>query len=549
MPSFIFNFNISPTQAAISLDGDGDPENPYKITCTADLKTFADWVNSGNTGENKYFELTNNISGAGIPVIGSLVYGAERRFKGTFDGNGFSISNVNRTNNSTNQQGDLGLFGYLEGTVRNLIILNGTITLSTAGKSVGAIAGSTYGGAVIERCFNSGCTVQMTSTRMDYAQVGGLVGAAGGNTTIRYSGNSGTVTNSARNVARAGGIMGVQNEGTTTITECFNAGSITAGTTSSNESFAGGIIGQNGTVSYCYNTGSITANARENTSSETISLAKNDYAYGTEISTENYTISKNSVIAYAGGIVGHSNVSVSNSYNTGSISGGKTRVTVTNSCLYEIFISAVSSSSQATTVNDEMTVSTTIKYDEIIYFSQINGNVTRSSSTCYGTSSNLINNFDYTVTELDMRVTTVSGRLGSSTTTHSITSISILANRTNTNYASKSIQTKNKEGKYSTIRDSHLTISFSGNTLSFGIVAKREYSEGKDSVGIMDISVTCFSGNFTRAQNYTTRTASNMQSQTFANILGSSIWGYNTLINNGRPYLKNTMWTSGAQSF
>ena len=229
VPSFIFNFNISPTQAAISLEGTGTSSNPYKISTTADLTTFANWVNEGNTGSGQYFELTNNISGAGVPVIGSLVYGAERRFKGTFDGNGFSISNVNRTNNSTNQQGDLGLFGYLEGTVRNLIILNGTITLSTAGKSVGAIAGSTYNGTIIERCFNQGCTVQMSSTSMNNAQVGGLVGAAGGNTTIRYSGNSGTVRNYVKSSAKAGGIMGVQNSGTATITECFNRGSVTAG--------------------------------------------------------------------------------------------------------------------------------------------------------------------------------------------------------------------------------------------------------------------------------------------------------------------------------
>ena len=321
VPSFIFNFNISPTQAAIRLDGTGTSSNPYKISTTADLTTFANWVNSGNTGSGQYFELTNNIDGSGVPVIGSLVYGAERRFKGTFDGNGFSISNVNRTNNSTNQQGDLGLFGYLEGTVRNLIILNGTITLSTAGKSVGAIAGSTYGGAVIERCFNSGCTVQMTSTSMDYAQVGGLVGAAGGNTTIRYSGNMASVINYAKGTAKAGGIMGVQNEGTTTITECYNKGSITAGrSTTTNEAYAGGIIGQNGTISNCYNRGYVSAYAKTQESENGYDTGRKDLVNGFYFQYINTTYEEKK-LAYAGGIAGYSN-NVKNCYNTASIYGG-----------------------------------------------------------------------------------------------------------------------------------------------------------------------------------------------------------------------------------
>ena len=348
VPSFIFNFNISPTQAAIGLDGDGDPENPYKITCTADLKTFADWVNSGNTGENKYFELTCSIDGSGVPVIGSLVYGTERRFKGTFDGNGFSISNVNRTNNSTNQQGDLGLFGYVQGTIKNLIVLNGTITLSVDGKSVGAIAGSTYEGSIIERCFNAGCTVQVTSSNMNAAQTGGIIGAAGGSTTIKYSGNSAVIKNNSKN-ARAGGIMGIQNEGTTTITECYNTGSITAGTSSSNESFAGGIIGQNGTVNNCYNTGAITAKARTNSIIDSnehelkgwgfsnelfegigyMGTGLIDYRYAEAIVYDDIDgIPGYNIPAYAAGIAGMSS-NISYCYNIGKISGGYSNIKYT----------------------------------------------------------------------------------------------------------------------------------------------------------------------------------------------------------------------------
>ena len=540
--SFIFNFNISPTQAAIGLEGTGTSSNPYKISTTADLTTFANWVNNGNTGENQYFELTNNISGAGVPVIGSLVYGAERRFKGTFDGNGFSISNVNRTNNSTNQQGDLGLFGYLEGTVKNLIILNGTITLSTAGKSVGAIAGSTYGGAVIERCFNSGCTVQMTSTRMDYAQVGGLVGAAGGNTTIKYSGNMASVINYAKGTAKAGGIMGVQNEGTTTITECYNKGSITAGrSTTTNEAYAGGIIGQNGTVSYCYNTGSITANAELKSEDTTKNISFSDYCEGLTVTLEDYRYQKTTEYAYCGGIVGYSTTSVKYCYNTGSINGGKARVLTDT----EMHLHATTDRANLYSITQNQDILVLFDYDENIFFSGINGNINISSTNCFSTYNNLYSNVSCYISEHVYSKRTPGGDTNISNTTR----LDVYSNAYNLN---QTISVYNIPNLDATVKNTSVKVFCSSTNISLSLSTNLTWTTGmlwwKENHD-ETINPTAFSSSITRIQNYTLKGASDMKNQNFVNSIGSSIWGINSLINNGYPYLKNTMWTSGAQSF
>ena len=540
VPSFIFNFNISPTQAAIGLDGDGDPENPYKITCTADLKTFADWVNSGNTGENKYFELTNNISGAGVPVIGSLVYGTERRFKGTFDGNGFSISNVNRTNNSTNQQGDLGLFGYVQGTIKNLIVLNGTITLSVDGKSVGAIAGSTYEGSIIERCFNAGCTVQVTSSNMNAAQTGGIIGAAGGSTTIKYSGNSAVIKNNSKN-ARAGGIMGIQNEGITTITECFNAGSITAGTTSSNESFAGGIIGQNGTISYCYNTGSITANAESKSEDTTKNISFFDHCEGLTVTLEDYRYLKTTEYAYCGGIVGYSTTSVKYCYNTGSINGGKARVLTDT----EMHLHAITDRANTYSITQNQDILVLFDYDENIFFSGINGNINISSTNCFSTYNNLYSNVSCSISEHVYSHRTPGGDTNISNTTR----LDVYSNAYNLN---QTISVYNIPNLDATVKNTSVKVFCSSTNISLSLSTNLTWTTGmlwwKENHD-ETINPTAFSSSITRIQNYTLKGASDMKNQNFVNSIGSSIWGINSLINNGYPYLKNTMWTSSAQSF
>lgn len=551
MPSFFENVSHTPTQAALNLSGSGTSSNPYKITSTADLTNLANWVNSGNQCSGQYFELTDNIDASGVPVIGTLKNNTTYYFKGIFDGNGKSIRNLNRSNSSSNN-GDLGLFGYLQGTVKNLIILSGTINLSVNGKSAGAIAGSTYSGSLIENCFNSGCNINASNNNMGAAQLGGIVGAAGGNTTIRYCANYATITNNSI-LARSGGIMGIQNEGTTTIRECFNKGNITAGTTKSTQSYAGGIIGQNGTISNCFNTGNITANAKTSTTNNTINLSVSDQKTlsstsgkpNINIYSNNYSLSKQIKTAYSGGIVGSSNATVSNCYNTGEISGGKIRTTANNQFVFYFNVAATSAMGAGTVPASTKidTYTTTLYYDEIIYFSGINGDVTKSTINCYSPTTNKEDNFSYKIDETyeidyesqtikDIYETTNWANISNSaynTFSHDIGDFS---------YAGF-LDANNRKIEVSTANDK-VKLNFSYTLI---------YKEGKDDATSLSRSFNTIEQNITRTQNFTVKAETDMKVSSFANTLGSSYWGYNSLYNNCLPYLKNLFWTNSASSF
>ena len=548
-----FNSNhIHTADAAINLSGAGTSSNPYKINNTSDLTTLANWVNSGNQCSGQYFELTNNIDASGVPVIGRMSYGTAYYFKGIFDGNGKSIRNLNISSNTTNNNGDIGLFGYLQGTVKNLIIMNGSINLTANGKSAGAIAGSTYSSTVIQNCFNAGCTVT-ASTGTGGSQTGGLVGYVAGNTTIRYCGNYASVTNNSNSNPKAGGILGIQGGGTATIDQCFNTGTISAGNTNSSDSYAGGISGLNGTIKNCYNTANITANAKTSTTNNTINLSVSDQKTlsstggkpNINIYSNNYSLSKQIKTAYSGGIVGSSNATVSNCYNTGKISGGKIRTTANNQFVF-YFNTAATSAMGAGTVPGWTTIdtyTTTLYYDEIIYFSGINGNVTKSTINCYSPTTNKEDNFSYKIDETydkdydsltmkDTYETTNWANISNSaynTFSHDIGDFSFAG----------FLDANNRKIEVSTANDK-VKLNFSYTLI---------YKEGKDDATSLSRSFNTIEQNITRTQNFTVKAETDMKVSSFANTLGSSYWGYNSLYNNGLPYLKNLFWTNSASRF
>ena len=541
MPSFFENVSHTPIQAALNLSGSGTESNPYKITSTADLTNLANWVNSGNQCSGQYFELTENIDASGVPVIGTLKNNTTYYFKGIFDGNGKSIKNLNRSN-SSNNNGDLGLFGYLQGTVKNLIILSGTINLSVNGKSAGAIAGSTYSGSLIENCFNSGCNINASNNNMGAAQLGGIVGAAGGNTTIRYCANYATITNNSI-LARSGGIMGIQNEGATTIRECFNKGNITAGTTKSTQSYAGGIIGQNGTISNCFNTGNITAKAKTNTENSTPAINKYNYCEGVSLKVENYSMKKVYNLAYCGGIVGYGEGSIKNSFNTGTITGGKSTISITSLAVFDAIINRTSGIVGSTTTGyQELT--TNLSFDETIYFSGINGNINKSSTNCYSTTSNLSNTVNYSVKEhvYSQKV------LGGTTEIHN----KALAEKSDAAYTvNQNLSLYNLENLDATVSNTKLTLICSSSSASLKVSTDLTWTTGMlwwEKKHNQTLSCSIFSITINRKQNYSIKSLSSMKSSSFASTLGSSYWAYNSLLNDSLPYLKKIFWASNASN-
>lgn len=231
----------------------------YEISTPQELAWVAYSVNRPTDNMNfsgKTIKLVNdiNLSDALWTPIG---YSSSRSFNGTFNGDGYKITNIISygtympsgvlTNFVTNNY--VGLFGYVNNsTLQNVIIETGVV----AENKVSIINGNNY--------------------------VGGIVGYAGGTTTINNVTNGSYVYGNSR----VGGIAGdVSRSTNTTFTNLTNKGVV------SGVSYVAGVIGyaNNITINSSLNTGSVSA------------------------------------LNYVGGIVGRTNNSLLDNRNTGAITG------------------------------------------------------------------------------------------------------------------------------------------------------------------------------------------------------------------------------------
>jgi hypothetical protein len=212
--------------------GTGTENDPYVIKNAAQLAYLAQQVNSGVTYEGVYFKLMSdlNLNGKSFAMIGNSALNA---FAGTFDGNGYCISGLMITSSGNN----VGLFGYLTGTIKHLAVKNLSVTASGASAHiyVGGLVG--YNMGVIEDCYTRG-TVTATSAYITH--VGGLVGYNEG--TVKDSFSTATVSGTSTDfIAYAGGIVGYHKSGT--VSGCFATGNVTAKGTSDAYSRNGGFAG------------------------------------------------------------------------------------------------------------------------------------------------------------------------------------------------------------------------------------------------------------------------------------------------------------------
>lgn len=218
-----------------------------KICTAGELKQLrGDFGSSGYNPEMTIY-LANDIEMTeSIAPIGT----SGNPFKGTFDGQGYEISNFTINNSSANR----GLFGYVNGAVIKNVVLSGSIS---GGQQAGGIVSYVYDGNVtIENCYNkasvtssgayaggiaalvrnatgvsltvSNCT--NTGAITATADVGGLVGGALYTTSITNSRNTGTVTATAGTTANGcGGLVGIVKNQPATISCAINNGAVVAG--------------------------------------------------------------------------------------------------------------------------------------------------------------------------------------------------------------------------------------------------------------------------------------------------------------------------------
>jgi hypothetical protein len=157
-------------------------------------------------------------------------------FTGSFDGQGFTISNlyINATNNNA-----CGLFGRAEigtKTVKNVTLSNISITKS-GGNGIGGLFGQLLGTDGSNRATVSGCHVYGTISGS--SSVGGMVGdSINANFT---SCTTNVVLSSNPQWQKAGGFCG--NNTASNHTSCSSSGSINSTITTENSVYVGGYVG------------------------------------------------------------------------------------------------------------------------------------------------------------------------------------------------------------------------------------------------------------------------------------------------------------------
>ena len=179
----------------------------YFISTVEQLRALATEVNGGTTFSGMQIKLSNDIdlkSEEWTPIGRK-----DKAFQGTFDGCGYTISNlkIERGVNNSSSNADMGLFGFTsDGKVMNFTLYNAFVK---AGIDVGAIAGTPYTSSY------SNITLAGDVKVEGYSYVGGMFGKnvykGMENLTVRVNEGSYVKAESETYRTYVGGFMGEGN--------------------------------------------------------------------------------------------------------------------------------------------------------------------------------------------------------------------------------------------------------------------------------------------------------------------------------------------------
>lgn len=259
--------NAVEEDSGIFASGNGSKSRPYIIDNVKRLQDFAAAVNAGEDYAGKYIALAANLDLSDIAwtPIGTADHGKYNGFSGTFDGRGYTVSNVIcGTGSASANYEAIGLFGVVDGgTVKNL---NVTITKfynshddSNYMTAMGGLTGVLTNSGAIDHCSVSGGSQVASETSGPKAAVGGLVGWAKSGTLIANSWtdiglNYGTTTTDVD--VSMGGICGKQ-EQNSLIANSASFGSV-PGMIMTGKLRVGGLVGQTSGAIYNSYTTSLT---------------------------------------------------------------------------------------------------------------------------------------------------------------------------------------------------------------------------------------------------------------------------------------------------
>ncbi len=349
----------------------------FTIKNAKQLAGLAKLVENGKSFKGKTIKLGADISLKNTKANSGETFSSERNwtgigtdrypFEGTFDGQGHTVSNINRNFEIGYCEGDnAGLFGVTEGAViKNVNVTCGSYVNDDNAKMECSFKNGANGGGIvgdatdttIENCtadvvmelaFNAGgiagiaegstSIYNCTSTSIiegDGSGVGGIVGTVkGSGVKIQKCRNEGKLASDSNKV---GGILGDGGSYRVTVSDCKNNGNITTEMRGSSYKYSvGGIIGfceGNTTCSGCVNNGTVTANGTTcsvagiagNMSKGTI---ENCYNAGEIVSNTINDGAEVAGIANLGSTKSY-NVTVENCYNIGKMSKGSANKAVT----------------------------------------------------------------------------------------------------------------------------------------------------------------------------------------------------------------------------
>ena len=224
----------------------------YFISTVEQLRALATEVNGGTTFSGIQIKLSNDIdlkSEEWTPIGRK-----DKAFQGTFDGCGYTISNlkIERGVNNSSSNADMGLFGFTsDGKVMNFTLYNAFVK---AGIDVGAIAGTPYTSSY------SNITLAGDVKVEGYSYVGGMFGKnvykGMENLTVRVNEGSYVKAESETYRTYVGGVIGFMGEGNIIISNVESNINVTGSTCD-----VGGITGiahYGNTFENCICTGNVT---------------------------------------------------------------------------------------------------------------------------------------------------------------------------------------------------------------------------------------------------------------------------------------------------
>lgn len=266
--------------------GDGKKDSPYIITKAEELAWFRDQVNSGQY--SICAKIADNVE---VIDMSTVCHAADKsqnleeknwvpignrniiKYRGTFDGNGKTITNL-YINASQTSQNNMGLFGYTyQSTIKNLTFENANVTNTQS--NTGILVGKAgYGSTLQNIKISKTCQIKGGN------YTGGIAGELDGNAynCVNYT--------TVQGIKSVGGLFGRYSRKGNSITACANYGNVTA-----SSDMVGGLVGyySSGTIQDCANYGDVKGTYRVAGMAGFVSEGKvqNVFSYGNVSATDN----------------------------------------------------------------------------------------------------------------------------------------------------------------------------------------------------------------------------------------------------------------------